>query len=363
MESNFWKYAVRRVLQGGLVFFLLMFVFATIAHVQLDVVERSTIQRDAIQAAGRVRNSTPGMTNEEYDALYHSIFETMLTQRGMNGPLIERVWRYAMSSLTFNFGETIITTIQGYGNEKSNQVVDVIFERVPPTVMLFGGAFVVQIIVAIFLGLRNARRPGTLVDRTTAVVGIAGLSSPTMVVAMFAVLLFVFAIRIFPSDPWVLRYPHAWSEVGPWIWEFVTHYTLPFLTLVAIGFGSWAFAFRNIMIGTMQEDFVTAARARGIPERKVLFGHVARTSAPPLVTAVAYGFAGTLWGGMLVEAIFQWPGIGSLYLLSIKHAMGLTLFLGITVFITAVYITATVVLDLLYGFLDPRIKVGSSQKR
>jgi peptide/nickel transport system permease protein len=360
MIGTYWRYAIRRTIQALLVFGFLVFVFSAIVNVKMEVVDRADVVLQTMQSAALIRNQTPGgMTDEEYKALYDATLERNLTASGLNGPLLVRIYHRAVDVLTLNLGEGM-TTIQGLSNQKSHKVVDVILETVPPTAMLFGGAFIAQVIVALFLGLRNARRPGSFGDRATAVIGLAGLSVPSMVAAMFALAIFVFAVRIFPSDPWVYRYPQAWSEVGPWVWEFVSHYTLPFLTLVAIGFGGWAFAFRNILIGTLQEDFVSAARARGLPERRILFGHVARASAPPLVTAVAYGFVGTLWGSFLVEPIFQWPGIGYLYLYAIRHS-GLThLFLGISVLISAFYLAATLILDLIYGLLDPRIKVGAS---
>lgn len=114
---------------------------------------------------------------------------------------------------------------------------------------------------------------------------------------------------------------------------------------------------RNLVVGTLQEDFIMSARARGIPERKVLFGHTLRTSAPPIVTIVLLSLIVSMSGGMIFEGIFSWPGLGNLYWISVQQN-DIPVLMGNLAFTTGIYQLGLIVLDLIYGFLDPRIKVG-----
>lgn len=364
MTSGLIRYGVRRTIQAAFIFCLMTLMLSAVANVRYEVIDRTELQWQVKRSMGPILAQLPDLTAEERDRLVEEQLAAALEAAGMGDPLWVRILRRTAQILRFDFGESVShqRTIRGFGGQKSSEVGAIIWESLLPTGLLFGGAFAAQIALALLLGLRNARRPGSIVDRGTTVIGLATQSVPTMVFAMLMVSAFVVGLRVFPSDPWVYRFPEGISEVGPWLWDFVTHYTLPFLTLVAIGLGGWAYAFRNLVIGTLQEDFIVTARARGLPERRVLMGHGVRATAPPIVTCVTYGFVYSLWGSFFVEPAFQWPGVGGLYLASIRYN-DFTLFFGISVTMTAMYLAATLALDLVYGLLDPRIKVAKSAAR
>ena len=142
--------------------------------------------------------------------------------------------------------------------------------------------------------------------------------------------------------------------------DLLRHMALPVLTLVLIGFWGSAFLIRNIVLGILQEDYIMAARTRGIPERKVLYGHAMRTAAPPIVTMALLSLLASVGGNIIFEGIFSWPGLGNLYWISIEQN-DIPVLMGNLFVTTALYIGGLVILDLIYGFLDPRIKVGGKQ--
>jgi len=129
------------------------------------------------------------------------------------------------------------------------------------------------------------------------------------------------------------------------------------LTLFLIGFWSLGFVVRNIVLGILQEDYIMSARARGIPENKVLFGHTMRTAAPPLITIALLTLLASISGNIIFEGIFSWPGLGNLYWIAIQQN-DIPVLLADLAITTAIYQAGLIFLDLIYGFLDPRIKIG-----
>ncbi|HEB37152.1 MAG TPA: ABC transporter permease, partial [Thermoplasmatales archaeon] len=134
---------------------------------------------------------------------------------------------------------------------------------------------------------------------------------------------------------------------------------LPLITIVFVSFGGWAYTSRNLVIGILQEDFVRVARAKGVPERKVIYGHVLRAAAPSIVTLTIFTLLGSIGGAIITESVFNWPGMGRLYWTAIQMNE-ITIIMGLTFVTVFLYLFGMVFADLIYGYLDPRIKVGVS---
>jgi peptide/nickel transport system permease protein len=133
--------------------------------------------------------------------------------------------------------------------------------------------------------------------------------------------------------------------------------TLPLITIVLIGFGSWAYLVRNFVIGVLQEDFVIAKRAVGISEKKILYRHVLKNAAPPIVTVLALSLSGSLGGAIITEAVFDWPGMGRLYFEAI-NVLDLPVIIGATYVLTAFFLASIFLADILYSYFDPRVRTG-----
>jgi peptide/nickel transport system permease protein len=143
--------------------------------------------------------------------------------------------------------------------------------------------------------------------------------------------------------------------------DLLWHMALPLATVVFVSFGAWTYITRNIVVGTLQEDFVMAARAKGLPERKIIYGHVLRSASPPIVTMSILSLIGSLGGAIITESVFTWPGMGRLYWIALQQG-DLRVLLGLTFITTFIFVVAMVLVDLVYGFLDPRVKVGMMRR-
>jgi peptide/nickel transport system permease protein len=163
-----------------------------------------------------------------------------------------------------------------------------------------------------------------------------------------------YTIKVFPSGGLQATPP---PEGIAFFLDALYHLALPVMTLVVIGFWGRAFLTRNIVLGVLQDDYIMAARARGIPERKVLYGHTMRTSAPPIVTMSLLALLASGSGNIVFEGLFNWPGMGNLVWFALQQN-DVPVLMGNLAITTGLYICGLVLLDLVYGLLDPRIKVG-----
>jgi peptide/nickel transport system permease protein len=251
--------------------------------------------------------------------------------------------------LILDFGHaTFLTSDAG-----SSDVKDIIFEKLPRTILLFTTATIIISIIGIFLGALAASKIGSVVDRITSSFAVVSSSFPVWWIGMLMIFLFSFVYQIFPAR----ATPTIPSTDPGYIMALLYHMTLPIITIVLIGFGAWAYLVRNFMIGIMQEDFISAKRAMGINQKKIIYGHAIKNAAPPIITILALSLSGSLGGAIITEAVFDWPGMGRLYFEAIT-VMDLPVIIGATYVLTLFFLISILIADLLYGYFDPRVKTG-----
>jgi len=170
---------------------------------------------------------------------------------------------------------------------------------------------------------------------------------------MLMIFLFAFTYQIFPAR----ATPDIPSSDPGYIGALLYHMTLPLITIVMIGFGSWAYLVRNFMVGIMQEDFIMAKKTIGIKQKKIIYTHALKNAAPPIVTILALSLSGSLGGAIITEAVFDWPGMGRLYFEAIT-VMDLPIIIGSTYILTVFFLVSIFIADLLYGYFDPRVRTG-----
>jgi peptide/nickel transport system permease protein len=132
---------------------------------------------------------------------------------------------------------------------------------------------------------------------------------------------------------------------------------LPLITLVLVGFGSWAYIVRYFVVGILGEDYIIAKRAAGIPQKKILYSHALKNAAPPIITVVALSLASSFGGAITIEAVFGWPGIGSLYYQAIGF-LDIPVIIGLTYISTLIFVFTVFLTDIVYAYFDPRVKVA-----
>jgi peptide/nickel transport system permease protein len=339
-------YALRRILRGLIMYALLIFIFSLLFNQVNEQTQRSQIDEQVKMESARLRN----MKSEQMTAWRINRKEQLTTLFKLDRPFMERVLFRAVNTLTFNFGRsTVIKSSRG-----EQDVLTILLEALPRTMVLFTSAIVLELALGIALGLRKAQKPGGTFDKATSFVTMLIYGMPSWWLGMMLILLFVYVLKLFPSG----GVNSAPTPEGVWfILDRLWHMALPIMTLVILGFWSLSFVVRNIVLGILQEDFIMSARARGIPERSVLFGHTLRTAAPPLVTMALLSLLSSFSGAIIFEGIFSWPGLGNLYWVAVQQN-DIPVLMGDLAITTGIYQAGLVTLDLMYGFLDPRIKVG-----
>jgi peptide/nickel transport system permease protein len=170
---------------------------------------------------------------------------------------------------------------------------------------------------------------------------------------MLMIFLFSFAYQIFPAR----ATPLIPTSDPRYIGSLLYHMTLPLITIVIIGFGSWSYLVRNFIVGIMQEDFIIAKKTMGINQKKIIYTHALKNAAPPIITILALSLSGSLGGAIITEAVFDWPGMGRLYFEAIT-VMDLPVIIGATYVLTVFFLISIFVADLLYGYFDPRVRTG-----
>ena len=249
--------------------------------------------------------------------------------------------------LILDFGHaTFLTSDSG-----SSNVSDILLEKIPRTVLLFTTATIIISIIGILLGALSGSKVGSVTDRITSMFAVISSSFPVWWIGMLMIFLFAFTYQIFPARATPTLPPTDPSYIGALLY----HMALPLITIVLIGFGSWAYLVRNFMVGTMQEDFITAKKTIGIDKKKIIYKHALKNAAPPIITILALSLSGSLGGAIITEAVFDWPGMGRLYFEAIS-VMDLPVIIGATYVLTVLFLISIFVADLLYGYFDPRVK-------
>ncbi|MCK5038987.1 MAG: ABC transporter permease [Thermoplasmata archaeon] len=262
--------------------------------------------------------------------------------------LMEQFYYYMKSMLLFDFGNSF---------EDNRPVWDVILERVPPTLLLFGSSLILSYLIGIVVGVVVAWRRGTVMELGTIVVTLFLYSMPIFWSALIAQWIFFVQLKWFP-----LSGLGGVSETGEkllgmaYVTDIVWHLALPLMTLTILHLAGTILLMRSSMLEVMGEDFITTARAKGLKTRQVVYKHAARNAMLPVVTSMALSLGGIISGGVLTETIFSWPGMGILLVRG-------TLMHNYPVVQGAFYIMAGMTVlgnmfaDILYAYLDPRVQL------
>ncbi|MEA2530652.1 MAG: peptide/nickel transport system permease protein, partial [Thermomicrobiales bacterium] len=149
--------------------------------------------------------------------------------------------------------------------------------------------------------------------------------------------------------------PPTEAILDRWL-DLVKHALLPIITLVLVSVGPYIYQVRTMTVTTAQEDHVLLARAKGLPESKITSRHILRVAAPPIVTGLVLGLAGSLSGSILTETIFNWRGMGRLFFEAINGTPDEGVIVALTFIFTLIYVVARFILDILYVVLDPRVR-------
>ncbi|MGC8613448.1 MAG: ABC transporter permease [Conexivisphaera sp.] len=273
------------------------------------------------------------------------IREKVISELGFNLPLQYRFLRYMESMFTFHFGYNV-------GGVLSGPVSATIERFAPYTILLLGGSTVASFIVGEYLGVFSASRRGRPADKVSFITLLFLYSMPSFWIGVLLLLIFAYYGRFAPTS----AAAYISQFTGPAFYLAVLKaMALPFLSLTLISIGGFYLIMRSSTLEVMNEDYVLMARAKGLRERDVLYRHVLRNAVIPVMTVFAISMGFVLSGAVITETIFGWPGLGYWTYMAII-TQDFPLEQAIFFIISLMVVLANLVADLLYGFLDPRIR-------
>jgi peptide/nickel transport system permease protein len=273
------------------------------------------------------------------------VLATVRHQFGLDRPWYIQYWSFTKHVF---LGDQYGWPGLGFSFSTRVPLKSIIFERMFVTIQLAVGAAVIWLAVGIPIGILSALRPRSLMDRTAMIFALIGISFPVFFLGPLALYVFWFKLNWVPGTGY---YPLSKYGFVPWF----SHFILPWCVLAVLYAAFYARMTRANLMETMSEDYIRTARAKGLSERKVVLKHGLRAGLTPIVTIFGLDLAGLLAGAIITETIFNIPGIGQ-YTIQAVRGLDLYAILDITLIAAFFVAMANLVVDIVYAFLDPRVR-------
>lgn len=263
-----------------------------------------------------------------------NIVDAFREQWGLDRPLWQQYLSYMGAIFQGDFGLSM---------RDRAPALDLVLERVPATLMLTVPALILKICVGIPAGIYAALHRDSATDRGVILLAILGFTIPSFVMGLLLVLIFAVTLGVLPSGGY-----------GSW-----QNAILPAITISIGGIGMIARFSRSAMIEVLGQPYIRTASAKGVKWRDVIRGHALPNAAIPIVTILGFMVGSLIAGAVVVETIFSWPGIGRLLIVSVSNR-DLAVVQCILLLIAAVMVMSNLIVDLLYGWLDPRLRTNAA---
>ena len=290
---------------------------------------------DAVDVlAGEAGSATP-----EYMAMLRERF-------GLDKPVYEQLFLYI---------KNIVQLDLGFSFRHNMPVLDLILERLWPTLLLMGATLVLSVGVGTLLGLLAAVKVNSWRDALISILAIISYATPLFWVGLMLIVFFSLKLEWLPATGMenVIMFYTGWERVV----DIAKHLILPAISLSLFYMALYTRLMRASVLEQHGMDYVVTARAKGITERRITFKHVLRNAILPVVTMAGFQVGALLGGSVVVEAVFGWPGLGQLAFQTL-FARDFNLLLGIFFLSSCLVVIVNLIIDLLYTFLDPRIELG-----
>ena len=259
---------------------------------------------------------------------------------GLDKPLVQRYFIWLGNMLQGDFGRSFAL---------NRDVLDEVFERFSATLVLAGTSFIFCAFFGILAGVISASRQYSIVDKAITSAVLVGISIPSFFLGMMLILIFSVQLRWFPvSGMWPIYGARDLSAL-------LSHLAMPAFALAVVATGVIARLSRSAMLEVLRQDFIRTARAKGVPERSVVWRHALRAAMVSIIPVLGIQAGFVLSGAVYIEMVFQWPGIGRMLVDAILKR-DILLVQGGVVFVAACYVLFNIVVDIAQSILDPRIK-------
>ena len=278
--------------------------------------------------------TTPNMQPSQIDF--------MIELYGYDRDVTYRYAVYMVNMLTFDFGLSF---------SQAADVGDILKERIPRTLLLFGGATVLAYIIGIYLGALIAWRRGGVLDGSSVVISLVFYNMPSFWIGLIFLVVFASELNWFPLTGW-----YDPTDNLPYLVDILWHVSLPMIVLLLLSLAGTILLMRTAMLDVIGENYMVTAKAIGLPERKVLFKHGARNAMLPVVTSFVIAFVFSIGGAVVLENVFSFPGMGALYIDALFQ-LDFPVAQATLYIITLMVLLGNFAADLIYGYLDPRVRM------
>ena len=266
----------------------------------------------------------------------------MEASMGLDDPFLVQYWRWASAFVTGDLGQSMVM---------ERPVGPVLWAALANSTILAATSLLFVAVIGIVLGVVAAVRHGQPTDHAVSVFTYLGISVPEFFWGIVLILVFARWLGLFPTG--------GYATLDQGLWPFLSHLVLPVVTLTLTLIAHVSRLTRSSMLEVLQSNYVRAARARGIPERTVLRRHALRNGLLPSITVLAQDFGWLIGSIVVIETVFAYPGVGRLLIFAIQR-QDIPVVLAVILVVTAVYALANLTADLLYAWLNPRIRYGRS---
>jgi peptide/nickel transport system permease protein len=265
---------------------------------------------------------------------------------GLDDPIYVQYLRWLVPALQGDLGFSFAT---------GRPVLAEVIARLGPTFYLMGSTFVVVLVLSILLGTFQAIRQYSKLDVVLTTLSFAGAAMPVFWLGLMLILLNSAVRSPATGRPFLPISGMATPGMPPTIGDYLSHLVLP-MTALGLGWVSWYARYvRSSMLDVIHQDYIRTARAKGIPERIVIFKHALKNASLPLVTVVALDLPYLFAGALFTEIIFGWPGMGLFFYQSVVRR-DYSVMMGVIVIIALLVMLGNLLADILYAYLDPRVR-------
>lgn len=265
-------------------------------------------------------------------------------QLGLDLPLVVQFFHWLANVVQGDLGRSYFSDVP---------VTQAFWEHLGPSVSVAILAQIIAILIAIPIGIMAARRKGTMMDQAVMGVSLFGISVPSFLLGLFLILLFAVQLKWLPVA--------GYKPLSQGAWNHLRYLILPALALGFMQAALIARMTRSSVLDILADNYIKTARAKGLKERIVIYKHALRNAFIPILTVIGETFGGLVTGAAVVETVFNIPGIGQLIISSVERR-DYAVIQGTVLLITVTYVLLNLIIDLLYGIVDPRVRLNRKER-
>ncbi|EST51532.1 peptide ABC transporter [Brevibacillus panacihumi W25] len=265
--------------------------------------------------------------------------EALRQQLGLDLPMYQQYMNWILDVLRGDLGESYFM---------KESVSEAIFSHLQPTLSLAILAQIIALLIAIPLGITAALRRGTAADQTVMGFSLLGMAIPSFLLALFLILLVGVKLQWLPVA--------GYKPLEAGLWTHLKYLILPAVSLGAIQSALITRMTRSSMLEVLNMNYMKAARSKGVKDRQLIYKHALRNAFLPILTVIGQTFGGLVTGAVVTETIFNIPGIGQLIINSVERR-DYEVIQGVVLFVTCAYVFINLIVDILYGVIDPRVRL------